>query len=136
MPSSAPDALDEPFWEACRRGEFLLYRCSECGRFLWPAGCCPAHGWDPMEWVVGSGRGTIHTYTVFHRRYHPAFVPPYAVAVVKLAEGPFFHASIVDCSIEDLRVGMEVEATFDGDGRPMPFFRPSAHALPNLREDR
>jgi uncharacterized OB-fold protein len=78
-----------------------------------------------MEWTPASGRGTLHTYTVFHRPYHPAFAVPYAVAVIQLAEGPFFHTSIVDCPIEHLEVGMPVEVTFHGDGRPMPFFRPS-----------
>jgi len=69
----------------------------------------------------------VHTYTVFHRPYHPAFTTPYAVAVVKLEEGPFFHTNIVDCPIEHLNVGMTVEVTFDGDpdSRPLPLFRPS-----------
>ena len=83
-----------------------------------------------MEWTPGSGRGTVHTFTVFHRRYHPAFDPPYAVAVVQLDEGPFFHTSIVDCDAEGLAIGMPVEVTFDGDGRPMPVFRPSALTRP------
>jgi uncharacterized OB-fold protein len=123
-PTSVPDDLDAPFWEACSRGEFLLYRCTECGRHYWPAGCCLDHGWGSMGWVPASGRGTVHTYTVFHRQYHPAFVPPYAVAVVRLAEGPFFHTNIVDCAVDHLEVGMAVHVTFEGDGRPMPFFRP------------
>jgi uncharacterized protein len=126
MPASSPDDLDAPFWEACTRAEFLLYRCTVCGRHYWPAGCCLEHGLTSMEWTPASGRGTLHTYTVFYRPYHPAFVPPYAVAVVKLEEGPFFHTNIVDCPIDDLEVGMAVEVTFEGDGRPMPFFRPTS----------
>jgi uncharacterized OB-fold protein len=125
-PGSSPDELDAAFWEACARGEFLLFQCTLCGRHYWPAGCCLEHGWDPMRWVPASGRGTIHTYTVFERQYHPAFIPPYAVVVVRLDEGPFFHAGTVDCEIADIRVGMPVEIAFDGgDGRPMPWFRPT-----------
>jgi len=125
-PASAPDDLDVPFWDACARGEFLLHRCSACGRHYWPAGCCLDHGWDSMAWVSASGLGTIHTYTVFERQYHPAFLPPYAVAVVQLDEGPFFHTNIVGCPADELVVGMRVEVTFEGgDGRPMPYFRPT-----------
>jgi len=124
-PAPSPDELDGPFWDACTRGEFLLFRCRVCGRHFWPAGCCVEHGWAPMEWVPSPGRGTVHTYTVFERQYHPAFVPPYAVAVVRLDEGPFFHTNIVGCEPTELYVGMPVAVTFEGgDGRPMPFFRP------------
>jgi uncharacterized OB-fold protein len=135
FPSSTPDELDEPFWQACARREFLLHRCSECGRHYWPASCCLEHGWDPMEWTSASGRGKIHTFTVFRRQYHPAFEPPYAVVVVQLAEGPFFHTSLVDCAIENIEVGMPVEITFESDGRPMPAFRPSEPERQLQREE-
>ena len=81
-----------------------------------------------MEWVPASGRGTVHTYTVFHHAYDPALadVVPYAVAVVELDEGPFFHTDLVGCPIEDVAIGLEVEVVWElVDAQTViPHFRP------------
>jgi uncharacterized OB-fold protein len=129
-----PDDLDEPFWAGCRRGEFLLHRCGACGRHYWPASTCVEHGAAAMTWVPGSGRGTVHTWTVFHHAYAPHLADqvPYTVAVVELDEGPFFHTRLVGRPPDELRVGLPVEAFFttagDGDdGTVVPWFRPQSH---------
>jgi uncharacterized OB-fold protein len=78
-----------------------------------------------MEWVPGTGRGRVHTYTVTHHVYGRTFLEiPYNVAVVRLDEGPLFHTSIIDC--DDISVGLEVEVVFhDTDqGFTLPMFRP------------
>lgn len=125
----APDHLDLPFWEACARGEFLVHVCGDCGRAYWPSSCCIDHGAAPMRWVPASGRGEVHTYTVFHHAYDPRFADrvPYVIAVVLLDEGPFFHADVVGCAPEDVHVGLRVEAEFEtvGDGIGVPHFRPA-----------
>jgi uncharacterized OB-fold protein len=123
-----PDDLDKPFWEAVARREFLLHRCRLCRRYYWPASCCVKHGGRAMEWVPASGRGLVYTYTIFHRQYHPAFVPPYNVAVVKLDEGPFFHTNVIEIAPEALWVGMPVEVSFEelAPGSLLPQFRPWA----------
>ena len=122
-----PDDLDEPFWEACRSHQFLLHRCGTCGRHYWPASCCVEHGSEAMAWVESSGRGEVHTYTVFYQPYIPAWANdlPYNVAVVQLAEGPFFHTNIVDIAPDALRVGLPVEVVFDdvSDTATIPRFR-------------
>jgi uncharacterized OB-fold protein len=122
-----PDELDAPFWEACARQEFLLHRCVTCGRSYWPASCCVEHGGSAMEWVSASGRGVVETFTVFRRQYHPAFPTPYAVAVIRLAEGPYFHANVVGCPPEAVHVGMPVEVRFDEvePGAWLPQFAPT-----------
>lgn len=45
---------------------------------------------DAFDWVAASGRGQIHSWTVSHHPYHPAFVTevPYTLVMVDLAEGP------------------------------------------------
>ncbi len=73
-PNFGADALDDPFWDGCRRHEFLLHVCSVCQRAYWPASSCIDHGWAPMTWRPSSGRGHIHTYTVFHHAYMPVEV--------------------------------------------------------------
>lgn len=127
LPSQAvQDPLDQPFWDACNREQFTLHRCEMCGSYYWPASCCVDHGGGAMSWQPASGQGEIETYTVFHRQYHPAFEPPYVVAVVRLTEGPYFHTNLVGCDPEEARVGMKVEVTFIdvSDDEKLPVFRP------------
>jgi uncharacterized OB-fold protein len=123
------DPLDLPFWEACREGRFLLHRCGACGRSYWPASRCVIHGEQHMAWADSSGRGTVYTYTVLHHAYTPSMKgrTPYAVVVVQLDEGPFFHAGVVDCAAEQVAVGMAVEATMvpHDSGLVVPMFRPA-----------
>lgn len=128
MPAGAPDHLDLPFWEATREHRLLVHRCGRCGRSYWPATCCVEHGGDAMEWVPASGRGTLHTWTVYHHAYTPEFADrvPYVVAVVRLDEGPFMHTGIAGCDPDALTVGMPVEVAFEDrdDGTALPHFRP------------
>ncbi len=79
-------------------------------------------------WVEASGAGTVFTYAVYRRAYHPAFKPliPYAVAVIELAEGPRLISNVVDVPVEEIHVGMEVRLTFiDAGTATLPVFRPA-----------
>ena len=52
---------------------------------------------------------------------------PFAIAIVELEEGPRMTANVVDCPVEDVRVGMPLEACFlDVDGETIVQFRPRA----------
>jgi uncharacterized protein len=68
-----------------------------------------------MQWEPGSGRGEVHTYTVVHHPYDRSLVDkvPYAVAAVRLDEGPFFHSDIVGCDPDEVHVGMRVRVVYD-----------------------
>jgi uncharacterized OB-fold protein len=126
------DPLDLPFWEACRRGEFLVHRCGVCNRSYWPASRCVVHSSQAMSWMRATGRGQVHTYTVIHHAYTPEMKAkiPYNVSVVQLEEGPFFHTNVIGCPNEALHVGMEVEAVFvdQPNGLILPMFRPAGAA--------
>lgn len=121
------DPLDAPFWDACRDGRFLVHRCNVCGKSYWPASRCVVHGAQDMRWVPASGRGELYSYTVLHHAYTPAMKDkvPYVVAVVKLEEGPFFHGNLVDCPLDDVRIGMPLQATMvpHESGLVVPMFR-------------
>ena len=58
----------------------------------------------------------------------PAFAAraPYVIGIVELAEGPRLTTNIVGCAIEDVRIGMAVEAVYeDVDGEvTLVMFRP------------
>ncbi len=81
-----------------------------------------------MSWVPGSGRGTVHTYTVFHQPFDPSLADhvPYAIAVVALDEGPFFFTDLVECDPGDVHVGMPVEVVYETveESVSIPHFRP------------
>jgi uncharacterized protein len=130
----APDDLDDPFWDGCTRHRFLVHRCRECERAYWPASSCVDHGSRAMHWEPARGTGTVFTYTVFHHSYDPRFADriPYAIAVVQLDEGPFFHTDIVECAPSEVAIGLRVEAVFEeaGEGWVLPHFRPTSADAP------
>jgi uncharacterized OB-fold protein len=59
------------------------------------------------------GKGEIKTYTIIHVAPEDFEEQvPYPVAVIQLEEGPRITAQIVDCPIDQVKIGMKVEATF------------------------
>ena len=114
VPQITPELA--PFFAAAREGRLVVQRCTECRLMRFPprelcSGCLAT----TSEWVPVSGRGEVFSYNVMHQVYHPAFAAevPYAVVVVRLAEGPKLTTSIVDCPPHDIRIGMPVEAVFE-----------------------
>jgi uncharacterized OB-fold protein len=122
------DPADAPFWEACKSGRFLLHRCGVCARCYWPASRCVDHGDGDMRWVDSSGQGELYTYTIMHHAYDArlAAKTPYVVGVIKLDEGPYFHSNVVGCALEDVGVGMRLEAHMieHESGLTIPVFSP------------
>lgn len=124
------DEMSRPYWEGAKRHELLLQKCQECGHYRYPPGeTCPSCLSDKLEWVKVSGRGSVYTWTVFHRAYHPAYKDdiPYAVVAVELEEGPRMITNLVNCRIEDIKMGMPVEVAFDDvtEEVSLPKFRPA-----------
>lgn len=126
-----PTELGEtkPFWDACRRGEYLIQRCRACGRHqaYYRGGC--AHCWSQdLEDLVSSGRGRVLTFTVTYQNQTPGFKEevPYVVAVVALEEGPGVITNIVNCDPESVRIDQPVKVLFRqaGDFR-IPYFEPA-----------
>jgi uncharacterized OB-fold protein len=128
MPAVNEDST--PYWEGTRQGELRAQCCSDCGHLRFPpALVCPKCLGESATWQRLSGRGTIYTFIVVHRPQHPAFLAdaPYNVAIIELEEGVRMHTNIVDCSDEDLHIGMPVEAVFEkiNDDVTLPRFRPA-----------
>ncbi|MEU8891125.1 bifunctional MaoC family dehydratase N-terminal/OB-fold nucleic acid binding domain-containing protein [Streptomyces sp. NPDC048442] len=101
------------FWEGVSAHRLLIQRCEECGtlRFPWLPGCnaCGCARWDT---VAASGEGTVFSYVVMHHPAFPAFDPPYAVALVELAEGVRMISNVVGVAPGEVRIGMRVRAEF------------------------
>ena len=93
----------------------MIRKCKQCGGYQWPPRpmCSHCHSFA-LEWVKSSGKGTLYTYTVIYRAFHPAFQDdvPYGVVVVELEEGPRVMGNSVGVSPEELKIGMSMEAVF------------------------
>lgn len=71
---------------------------------------CPGCGSTAVSPFQFSGRGQVYSYSmVFQAPMGFGEYVPYAVALVKLEEGPLVACQLTDVEPEMLRVGMDVE---------------------------
>jgi uncharacterized OB-fold protein len=126
-PLPQPDALTRPFWEACRRRTLEVRCCESCRHlFLPPGPRCPRCWSERIAGRAVSGEGTVFSFAVYRRTYHPALPAPYVVALIELEEGPRLISNIVGCAPEAVAVGMPVRVRFDDVGEfTLPRFEPS-----------
>jgi uncharacterized protein len=130
-PRPTPSPATEAFWAATAEHRFLLQRCASCSTAqFYPKVTCTTCGAQELTWEEASGRGTLHTFTVARRATHPAFegAEPYVVAIVELAEGPKVTSNVVECDVDAVRVGMQLDLCWDDpdvDGLCLPLWRPA-----------
>jgi uncharacterized OB-fold protein len=65
------------------------------------------------EWVPTTVRGTIWSYAIYHRAFHPGFLAavPYVVVMVESDAGLHFVGNLIG-DHDGLAVGKTVRATF------------------------
>jgi uncharacterized OB-fold protein len=126
LPIPTPETAH--FWAGTREGRLLLQRCPHCdAAYFPPRPFCPICSSSDVEVVEASGRGTLESYVISHL---PArgFEPPYAIAVVALAEGPRMLSNVVECpqTPEALQLDMPLEVVFRrfSDTVTLPLVRP------------
>ena len=127
IPLPRPMALSRPHWDGCREGKLLVQRCRGCGSHSFiPQPVCTGCLGDDLEWVESSGRGSVYSLTTVYRPQRPEFEVPYTVAIISLEEGWHMLSNLVECEIEEMRIGMPVEVTFRAmsDEITLPMFRP------------
>ncbi len=123
IPPSPPRRVaaieDQPFWNAIDAGTFVLARCT-CGTYYARLQACLQCGADAnaVTWVPASGRGSVRTFVVFDKPYHPYFEErlPYVVAVVTLEEGPEITTNIVETDVSAITIGMPVHIVISDRG--------------------
>ena len=123
LTSPAVNTENEAFFNAARKGRFMIPVCTACGKAHWyPRAICPFCASEDIEWRQASGRGTIYTFSVMRR-----VSEPYAIAHVTLAEGPTMLTNIVDCDFDKLSIGQAVALVFkeSENGQPVPMFAPA-----------
>jgi hypothetical protein len=131
-PRPAPiNADDARFWSALRTGELVLQQCAACGVYRHPPRPACAHcGAAESRGVTSAGTGEVWSFTVIHPPTLPAFATrtPYGAVVVRLDEGVFMVSNLVDCPVDELRVGERVELALTpiDDELTLPLFRRTA----------
>jgi len=114
VPAVTP--LTAPFWQAAREHRLVVQSCGACGGLQHPPAplCRSCHG-SQLGFRQVSGQGTLYSFTVVHHSVHPATAGevPYVLALVELVEGPRLVANLRDCAVEDLVVGLGLEAVFE-----------------------
>jgi uncharacterized OB-fold protein len=101
----------QSFFEDARAGRLTALRCAECGALaLPPKEFCPTCQQRRWESVPLTGTGKVTSFTVI--RIPPrgrAAEAPYAVAVVKLDEGPSMLGRVVEIPLEAIKAGLPVK---------------------------
>ncbi|OQW55495.1 MAG: DNA-binding protein [Proteobacteria bacterium SG_bin9] len=125
-----PTPETQHFWDGTKAGELRLQKCDDCAKtYFPPRPFCPGCGSRKVCIFKASGKGTLYSYVINHRPAAPGFTPPYAIAVVELAEGPRMMSNIVECpqTPEALVLDMKLEATFEklDDTITLPMFKPA-----------
>ena len=125
-PLPRPTPTEQPFYDACARGELILQHCQHCGHVLfYPRSHCDACQSEQLVWRRASGAGFIASYTVVRRGVSADFEAPYVIALVDLAEGPRMMSQIVGADLDGLAVGLPVKVDFAAwsEDITLPLFR-------------
>ena len=105
------------FWRESRhRYRLVGTRCTNCDTLYFPPRVifptCRRESVGKMKEEEMSGAGEIYSFTVVHDGLEQFKMQiPYVMALVKMKEGPFLTAQIVDCSPEEVKIGTKVTAT-------------------------
>lgn len=123
------------FWDGCKRHELLIQRCKHCGTFRFPPRLmCSSCNSTSVEWSKVDGKGKIYSF-IIPSAQAPGALPakgfeyPYAVALVELPDAGHVRiaSNVVDCGLDDIRIGLPVEIVFDDvtEEITLPKFKPS-----------
>lgn len=106
------------FWrESSQRYNLIGTKCLNCNKVYFPPrDICPdcrRNSIEKRKEIQLSGLGNILTYTIVHSPL-PAFdlQVPYIMAIIELEEGPRVTAQIVNCEIDDVKIGANVKSVF------------------------
>lgn len=128
-PLPEADDASRPFYDGAMEGRLMLMRCGQCGAYRLPSRQhCDRCLSPQFSWVQASGKGTVRTFAVMHRVYHPAFAGevPYNITVVELEEGPRIVSNLVGVANADIRADMPVQVEWERHSDvALPKFRPS-----------
>jgi uncharacterized OB-fold protein len=109
LPEITPHS--QPHWDGLRQEKFLIQRCAQCGKPRhYPRVICSECYAADYSWLQASGKATVHSWTVAHHAYHPAFKAevPYVVITADLVEGVRMLSRFQGSANIALRIGLPV----------------------------
>ena len=126
-PVPHPTPESQGYWDGAAAGTLRLQRCAACGLFRhYPQLTCTNCYSLDVELVDATGRGTVHSWTIAHHAFHPAFKAdlPYTLVIVDLKEGPRALGRLDPSAQHKLRIGLPVRVSFERneEGVPLPVF--------------
>lgn len=110
------DEINRGHFEAAAQGRLAVRECTACALlFHYPRPRCPRCHSAKLRWTDLSGEATVVSAAVVSR---PPWddLPrsaPYAVVVVRLAEGPQMLSTVEGCDPAAVLSGMAVRAAFE-----------------------
>lgn len=133
-PVPVPDAEAKNFALGLQERRLLILRCDECSYWVHPpSAVCPSCQSTSLKPKECSGKGIVYSFSVVLREFAPGVEPPYAVALVGLAEQPESRliTNIVNCKAGSLSIGMPVRIVYHpiADDSVLALFEPSDEEL-------
>lgn len=124
---------NRPFWQAAADHKLVMPCCNACGKVFFPIGpVCPDCFSQDLGWKQVSGRGKVSSFVVYRQAFFAFYKDriPYAVAQIELEEGPRYSANVFGIPAHEVRIGMDVEVTFEkvSDEVTLPQFQPRANS--------
>lgn len=109
--------LTRGFWEAASREQLALPRCPACGRWDWyPTGTCSVCEEVETLWQGLGGAAELFSWAVVEKPFAAPFADrvPFIAALVVPEEAPAVRipTNLVDCRVEELRVGLPLRVVF------------------------
>jgi len=110
MPSPTQDT--KPYWDGLLEGRILIQQCAGCDTYRhYPRPVCPECHSMKFDWRDAAGHGTVHSWSVSHHAFHPAFKKdlPTAYITVDLPEGVRLCAPLRGGDPADIAMGQALE---------------------------
>lgn len=127
-PVPAADEVTEGWWEATKEHRLVVQSCSACQATQHPprALCIHCGSVDNLQWTQATGTGVVDSVTVVHRAPRPEVEVPYAIARVRLDEGPILLTRLEQREPESWQIDEPVQVAWVDldDGRALPIFVP------------
>lgn len=116
MVEVSPPPTIESFYKYVAEGKLMGVKCKKCGKVMVPPkSLCDACMARDIEWVQLKGDGEVVSFTIIHvPPTQLASAAPYAVAIVKLDEGPKMPGIVKGVTQpQQLKIGMRVKIVFE-----------------------
>lgn len=132
LPDTQIDHDNKEFYRGWLDRRLLINHCGACGNWFHPPRpICPSCWSRDVVPTEVSGRGIVHLLVRLHQGPPTDGVDystPHPVAVVELAEqvGLRFGSTVINCPLEEIRIGMPVRLTWVVRfNEPYPVFEPA-----------